>query len=757
MPGAWRLFLSTCKGVINDWNLGAEDIFGYTKQEIIGKDFDVIFTPEDRALQVPEEELRLARENRSTQDDRWHLTKDDRRIYVNGITCATYDSQGEQTGYLKLARDNTAQHEAEEALRESEWRFRKIFESAAIGIVQVDTNGRFLNANQKFVTTMGYSLEELRQKTFFEITLPEDREKNAEAFRRLLAGKSPIYESEKRCVCKTGKVIWSHVTASFLRDELGNPTTSIAIVENVTARKEAELKVRESEERLRLATEAADVGLWHWNLKTGAQEWSAIARNHLGVFDDSPASLDNFMSRLHPEDKERVEKICIDSAHGINSLEVDYRVLWPDNSTHWIWAKGRFLPDATEERNVFIGVTIDVTERKLAANRLQKAVSLFSTILESTDDGILVVDLDGRVIAHNQKFLHMWRIPPAISQSQNDEKMLQFVVEQLQEPDAFLRKVHDLKMADNEDRDEIHFKDGRIFERYSQAHRVEDRIVGRVWSFRDVTERKRTQAALLRARLQLEEHARELEQRVNERTGELQKSLKDMETFLYAIAHDLRAPLRAMSGFVGLLNAEYGPRLDEEARDYCHRIDDAAGRMNQLISDLLSYGRLSHSELPVQAVDLAAELDKVLRKNAAEFEKYHVELQVDKPFPIVTGDAPVLDQVLENLLSNALKFVSGKRPPHIHIFAEEHDQHVRLCVEDNGIGISPENSQKIFGPFQRLHTTEEYPGTGIGLAIVQRGIEKMGGHVSVESTPGQGSRFWIELPKQNGHRSLPDA
>ncbi|MDB6026595.1 MAG: two-component hybrid sensor and regulator, partial [Verrucomicrobiales bacterium] len=130
-----------------------------------------------------------------------------------------------------------------------------------------------------------------------------------------------------------------------------------------------------------------------------------------------------------------------------------------------------------------------------------------------------------------------------------------------------------------------------------------------------------------------------------------------------------------------------------------------------------------------------------------EIKERHADVEVDKPLPKVFGDAPVIDQVLENLITNALKFVPPNRAPHVHIYAEHHDDNVRLCIEDNGIGIPAEYRERIFKPFERLHTTA-YPGTGIGLAIVQRGIEKMGGHVGVESTPEKGSRFWVELPEQ---------
>ncbi len=739
-------------GNINDWNEGAERVFGYSKEEILGQHCSEIFTPEDRAINYPEEELRKARENKSCADDRWHLAKGNRRICINGVTCAKCNEFGELIGYLKIARDNTEHQQAEEALHQSEWRYRKIFESAAVGIAEIDLSGRFLNANEKFCKIVEYSLAELHTRTFADLRMPEDRLQDAEDFRRLMTGEIPVIQGEKRCVCKDGSVIWSHVTASFLRDEAGNPLTCTAIVADITARKETEKNFRESEERLRLATESADIGLWHWNLATGNQEWSAIARRHLGYAGDSGASLEKFLSCLHPEDADRVKDFCYGSMRDRSFLDLEYRVIWPDKSIHWIWAKGRFLSEHADLGDIFIGVTLDITEHKLADEKLQRAVSLFRTILESTEDGILVVDLAGKVVAHNQKFAAMWRIPPAILDRKDDESLLRCVLDQLEQPEVFLQKVYELMRSEAEARDELRFKDGCVFERYSQAHRINHQIVGRVWSFRDVTARRRAEKALVRAKEQLETHALRLEERVALRTGELQKSLSDMETFLYAIAHDLRAPLRAMSGFVGLLADEYAPRLDRTALDYCKRIDDAAVKMNQLISDLLTYGRLSHIQLPIQSVDLTTEIDKVLARNAAEIENRHVAVQVDKPLPLVSADAPVLDQILENLISNAFKFVPPERIPQIHIYAEEHEDNVRLCVEDNGIGIAPENRLKIFGAFQRLHSNEEYPGTGIGLAIVQRGVEKMGGHVGVEAAPGSGCRFWVELPKSNGHK-----
>ncbi len=294
----------------------------------------------------------------------------------------------------------------------------------------------------------------------------------------------------------------------------------------------------------------------------------------------------------------------------------------------------------------------------------------------------------------------------------------------------------------------VRWLDGSVHWRHSRGrpYYVNDRPIRVIGMSMDITERKQAEQSLQEAKSALATHARRLEQRVTLRTNELQRSLKDMESFCYTIAHDLRAPLRSITGFAHSLAEDYLPQLGEAGRDFCQRIIRSADRMNQLISDLLAYGRLTNRQLPMQFLDLNAEVEKVLERAAPQIEETAAQVQVDKPLPTVCGDGPVLDQVLENLITNAVKFVPPGTRPLVHIFARHSRKRVRLCIEDNGIGIPPEYREKIFLPFERLHTPEAYPGTGIGLAIVQRGVEKMGGQVRVESAPGRGSRFWIDLP-----------
>jgi len=177
-------------------------------------------------------------------------------------------------------------------------------------------------------------------------------------------------------------------------------------------------------------------------------------------------------------------------------------------------------------------------------------------------------------------------------------------------------------------------------------------------------------------------------------------------------------------------------------------MDGSARRMETLIQDLLEYSRLSRSEVKLKPVDLTSVVERVVMNLEGEIKEVDALIRLDAPLPVVLGHSATLEQVVENLITNAIKFVPPEVKPHIHLWAEEGDTVVRLWVEDNGISIAPEHHERIFRIFERLHGIERYPGTGIGLATVKKGLEKMSGTVGVESVPDKGSRFWIELPKR---------
>ena len=228
---------------------------------------------------------------------------------------------------------------------------------------------------------------------------------------------------------------------------------------------------------------------------------------------------------------------------------------------------------------------------------------------------------------------------------------------------------------------------------------------------------------------------------------QLTAAVQELEAFTYTVAHDLRGPLRAMGGLSDLLLEDCSDRLDDEHKDYLRRIKEASARMDLLIRDLLAYSRLCRGEVKREPVDLASVIEVVLEEMAAELAECGAKVEVAGPMPRVLGQSALLGQVVSNLLANAAKFVAPGVEPRIRISAETLDGWVRLRVEDNGIGIPSEHFGRVFRIFERLHPQDAYPGTGVGLAIVQRAIDRMSGRVGVESRVGEGSRFWIELPE----------
>lgn len=226
----------------------------------------------------------------------------------------------------------------------------------------------------------------------------------------------------------------------------------------------------------------------------------------------------------------------------------------------------------------------------------------------------------------------------------------------------------------------------------------------------------------------------------------LKKANEELEAFAYTVSHDLRTPLRTMEGFAHTLLADFGDQLPEQARDYARRIVASGRRSERLIGDLLEYSRLSFEEVELEPVELEHVMKAALERVSADIEETGAEIRVERPLPHVRGHASTLVRVVDNLLSNALKFVPDGASPAVRVRAEERGDRVRLWVEDRGIGISPEQHERVFGIFERLVESGDRPGTGIGLAIVRRGMERIGGSAGVDSDGRSGARFWIEIP-----------
>ena len=253
--------------------------------------------------------------------------------------------------------------------------------------------------------------------------------------------------------------------------------------------------------------------------------------------------------------------------------------------------------------------------------------------------------------------------------------------------------------------------------------------------------------ALKHAELELRRLNEQLSRQSEEHKRHLEQTIQSMETFCYGIAHELRAPVRALSGFGDIVLQELGSLAGETATHHLKRITAAAERMDRLIEDLLAYGRLHHADLLILPVRVNQTIGRVLDTLAGEVEKSNAVVRVQPTSARVYAHPMLLSQALENLIANALKFVQPGKTPEVAISTwRANGNRIRIVIRDNGVGIDPAWQHKIFGVFQRAHSADEFPGTGIGLAMVKRIVDLLNGEVGVTSVPGKGSTFWIELP-----------
>ncbi|HWD92483.1 MAG TPA: ATP-binding protein [Verrucomicrobiae bacterium] len=274
---------------------------------------------------------------------------------------------------------------------------------------------------------------------------------------------------------------------------------------------------------------------------------------------------------------------------------------------------------------------------------------------------------------------------------------------------------------------------------------------------------------------------REAEEKILQLNGELENRIaaltevnRELETFNYSISHDLRAPLRSMSGFAQALMDGEENKLGAQGSDYVRRIANSAKRMDSLLQDLLEYSRVARASMPPTKVNLDGVVNEIVTLREREIQETRASIDVKSPLGIVTAHLPTVQQILANLIDNGLKFVGKDRSPQLRIWTEEvaangssgekpenapapvpgHQRSLRIWVEDNGIGIEKEFHEKIFGLFERLHPSHAFPGTGLGLAIVRKGVERMGGRVGLESQAERGTRFWVELPADTGENGF---
>lgn len=415
----------------------------------------------------------------------------------------------------------------------------------------------------------------------------------------------------------------------------------------------------------------------------------------------------------------------------------------------------------------------DITERVESRAVMRASEIRYRRLFEAARDGILILDPDTRKITDANPFMsellgyphdellgkELWEIGLL-----QDEEASRAAFRELQKK-HFIRYENLPLQNKKGQRREVEFVSNLYME---DGHEIIQ------CNIRDISERKRTEDTLRQAKDRLDNQAVELERLVAERTAQLQETVGELRAFSYSVSHDMRAPLRAMQSFASYLVEEYGSKLDEKGVNYLHQIMRSAVRLDRLIQDVLSYTGILHAQVPMGPVDL----DRLVRDIIETYpngQTPQARIQIKGTLPKVLGNEALLTQCVLNLLSNATKFVSPGITPRVEIWGEEredamsepesvecrasaggfnlpcprahHAPTVRIWFADNGIGIARENHERIFRMFERIHPPTEYEGTGIGLTIVRKAIQRMGAQGGFESELGKGTKFWIRLQK----------
>jgi PAS domain S-box-containing protein len=379
-------------------------------------------------------------------------------------------------------------------------------------------------------------------------------------------------------------------------------------------------------------------------------------------------------------------------------------------------------------------------ERKRAEEATRESEAQFRTMADNIGDLAWMANADGAIFFYNQRWYDYT--------GTTLEEMQGWGWQKVHHPDHTRRvfekwNLHLKKGEAWEDTFPLRGKDGQYRWFLSRAFPIREadgNIVRWFGTNTDITE-------LREAQKKLQEHADTLEHKIAERTADLKETNEQLEAFVYSIAHDLRAPLRAMQAFAQLLVEDHAGGLDETARHYLTRIKNSSEFMDRMILDLLAFGRTARSEVTLETVDVTAIWNAALYQCSAQIEQTKARIEAAPALPLVRAHEATLAQVMANLLNNAIKFVPPGVQPRIRFWTEDRGSIVRLWLQDNGVGIAPEHQERIFRVFERLHGAT-YPGTGIGLSIVRKGVERMGGKLGLESELGHGTRFWIELQKE---------
>jgi PAS domain S-box-containing protein len=666
---------------------------------------------------------------------------DGKLLWVRWEVLPWYTAGGEIGGILLAAEEITGPVLAKQALRQSERQLRLVTDNVPVLIVQCDANARFRFVNAPYAARFGQTPEQVVGKHIRDIVGHAAFQALACHVENALHGQR--VEFEDKIPYEDVGPRWMHCIYVPQLETDGRPNGFVAVIQDVTWRKQTEEALRQQLDLTQTITDNATTAIFMTNAEGRCSFMNPAAERMTGFrFDDvKNGVLHDFIHHHHPDGRPFSAADCpVDRA-----LPGRFTVV--DHEDTFIRRNGEFFPVLLNAKPIrregkAAGTVIevrDVTEQKSVELALRENEAVLRTVTTEAQVGLVIVNQDRRYVFANQTYTDILGLPDADIVGKRVADVLPGVYEEqiqsrLDRAIDGERVTYELRFAEAAGQGDERFYEVTYEPRAD--HRGRYVVVVLV----DVTDRKRAQEIL--------------ERTVAERTAKLQETVGELEGFSYSITHDLRAPLRAIQGFSQMLEEEYAPRLDATARDFLRRISTSVGRMDKLIQDVLVYSRVLRMDLKLEPVNISALLRGML-ESYPDLQEPNARVTIDGDLPPVLGNEAALTQCFSNLLNNAVKFVPPHTKPRVRIWAENGSRVaspangsrqagvVRFWIEDNGIGIDAQYADSIFGMFQRL--SNQYEGTGIGLTIVRKAVERMGGSVGVVSEPGRGSHFWLRL------------
>ena len=644
-----------------------------------------------------------------------------------------------------ITEDVTERKQAELRVQENETKFRAIFENSldAIGVVRA---GRLVMVNPALLKLFGgASVETLAGQSILDLVPAAQHAVVADHEQRHTRGESVPASFQTRGVRRNGREFDLEVEVSGFR--LHDQPHTLFILRDVTQRKQAEDALRKSETGLRLAQHIGRIGSWEADREKGTLTWSEETYR---IFHCSPETFtptaEKFFALVHPEDRERIRQVAGQNVREGDFQCLEYRIFALDGAERHIVQHAQVIQREHGQALLMVGTLQDITERKRVEVELRESEGRFRLLFERSPEAVFILDphaAGGRlsIVDCNEAACrhHGYRREELLGQSLSvlDER------EELPtEAEDFLARARQGEPVRFET---LHrHKDGSslIMESSVSLITLGQRELLLVMD-RDITERKQAQEAVQKLNEQLEA-------RVRTRTRQLEEANRELEAFSYSISHDLRAPVRAINGFTQIIQEDHGASLNEETTRLFKVIASSAQRMGELIEDLLAFSGLNARAPQSHRVNMMAVATAVVAEllPASDEASRRVVLHLQE-LPAARGDQSLLRQVFVNLIGNALKFSKGREQPIIEMGGRREGQEMIYFVKDNGVGFDMHYAGKLFKVFQRLHSLDQFEGTGIGLAIVQRIVLRHGGRVWAEGAPGAGATFYFALPAED--------